>query len=139
MAQQVSQQEFSQMMDNYIMSQFGSLDRIQIVINKIDKTASKYNQKKVDYMYKQLLNGKNNYRWHIDKHNRELNDVQKEALEQLITKTDSLASQLGSIVSNELAPTYLEPITVEGGKKRRRKSRRSRRSRRCRRCRRSRK
>jgi hypothetical protein len=94
------------------MSQFGILDRLQIVINNIDKTASNYNQKNVDHMYNQLLKAKNNYRWHIDKYNIELNDVQKESLEQLITKADSLASKLGSNVSNELAPTYLEPTIV---------------------------
>ena len=57
---------------------------------------------------------------------------QANSLNRLINKTDRIASQLSGHVSNNLAPTYLSPIVVKGGRnsRRHRKSRRHKKSRR---------
>ena len=91
----------------------------------LNKSSPQYNQKNIDKLYQNILANKADNLQNLYKYynSHELTREQMRKFKFLIINYDKLASKLGSHVSNELAPTILEPTIVEGGKRRTNKRR----------------
>ena len=91
----------------------------------LNKSSPQYNQKNIDKLYQNILANKADNLQNLHKYynSHELTREQMRKFKFLIINYDKLASKLGSHVSNELAPTILEPTIVEGGKRRTNKRR----------------